>query len=234
MIGDPVFTVPYLTPPGQPKRNLCYEVHGRPDTNFNLISDACVSVNALFSGVVVNDDALNIISSIGIKAQDNDGNCRDIRVDLDQCSVSTGMSGAPLILMDEPEFSQSGISIRRRMTDRVRVSVPNCDNVQLIMWVVCERGAPVDMIRFHISRGLNLRPTSHGLLGKEAKQWSVWLEGREQEKYGYIARSYALAFLVGCIEMFTVSPYFRNFVCFLHCYSNKDKDIKLAKHHLVL
>ena len=49
---------------------------------------------------------------------------------------------------------------------RVRISVPNCENVQLVMWIVCEEVRGEGMLRFIITRGVNLRPTSHGLLGK--------------------------------------------------------------------
>ena len=166
VIGDPLFTVPYLTPPGQPGQKLCYEVHGQPNTHFNLVSDTCVSVNALYAGVTTVDGPLNIISAIGIRAEDNAGNCQNIRVDLDEeCGVSVGMNGA-LTSVDTLTYRRDGISIHRRKTDRVCVSVPNCENVQLNMWVICERGGPVDMIRFQIARGRNLRLTSHGLVGE--------------------------------------------------------------------
>ena len=160
-----MFIVPYLTPPGQPRRNLCFEVHGQPDTHFNIISDACVSVNALYVSAMTVDGPINIISSIGIRAQDNQGNCQNIRVDLNECNVSTGMGGV-LATLNTSTYSQDGVTILKRMTDKVHVSVPNCDNFMLNMWVICERGDPVDMIRFQITRGINLRPTSHGLLGK--------------------------------------------------------------------
>ena len=48
----------------------------------------------------------------------------------------------------------------------MRVSVPNCESVQLVMWIVCEEVRGEEMLKFTITRGVNLRPTSHGLLGK--------------------------------------------------------------------
>ena len=165
IIGDPLFTVPYQSRVAGRRRNLCFEIHGRRNTHFNLITDTCISVNALYSGVNTrNGYEINIISSIGIRTQDSDGNCRDIKVDIEGCSVSTGIDGE-LTSLDTNTFTMARISIRKRSPDRVRVSVPNCEDVNLMMWVICERANPVDMIRFQVARGINLRPTSHGLLG---------------------------------------------------------------------
>lgn len=161
VIGDPLYTIP-LHNPSKPdeRRNLCYEVHGKSNSYFNLISDECVSVNAHYLAAGV----LNIIGAIGIRAEDDKGVCRDVLVNLNGCSVSTGVGG---VLSDVQSglFSMDGISIRKRSVDRVRISMPNCDSVRLIMWVICERGA-IDMIRFQVARGINLRPTSHGLSGE--------------------------------------------------------------------
>ena len=159
VIGDPLFTVPYLTASGA-RRSLCYEIHGQSDANFNLISDQCVSINAHY---IAAPGGLNIIDSIGIRAQDEDGVCRDIQVDLDRCDVSAGTGGS-LASLSGQMFRQGGIFVRPS-NDRVRVSLPNGDSIKLILWVICERGA-IDMIRFQIARGINLKPTSHGLLGE--------------------------------------------------------------------
>lgn len=158
--GDPLFTCP-MYHRGIEDLNMCYEVRGRSDNFFNFISDTCVSVNAHFSAA----GDLNIISSIGVTAEGKDGVCRNIQVDLDKCAVSAGMDGN-MTKLGNDKLSIGGVSVRKTM-DRVRISVPNCNNLQLVMWVICERGA-IDMIRFQIARGLNLAPTSHGLLGEFA------------------------------------------------------------------
>lgn len=158
VIADPLFTVPINS--DNQDRNLCFEVHGRSDTSFNLISDKCVSVNALYSAI----GDLNIVSAVGVRAEGNDGVCRNIQVDLSGCTVSTGM-GAMAELGASESFFMAGISARKTRTDRVRISVPNCEYVNLVLWVICER-EPMDMIRFQIARGVNLASTSHGLLGK--------------------------------------------------------------------
>lgn len=162
VIGDPLFTVPIDS--DDQDRNLCFEVHGRRNTNFNLISDTCVSVNAHYSPA----GDLNIISSIGVRAEGDDGVCRNIRVDLEGCTISAGMGGGSMTeLGASGEFSVAGISARKTRRDRVRISVPNCENVNLVLWVICERRPNnLDMIRFQIARGVNLASTSHGLLGK--------------------------------------------------------------------
>ena len=64
-------------------------------------------------------------------------------------------------------YSRQGVAVRRSL-QRVRVSVPNCENVQLVMWAICEGEGAQQQIRVMITRGLNLRPTSHGLIGKHA------------------------------------------------------------------
>ena len=58
-----------------------------------------------------------------------------------------------------------GISVRKRR-NRVRVSVPNCGLQRLVMHVSCEETDGTSMIRFDITRGINLDPTSHGLIGE--------------------------------------------------------------------
>jgi hypothetical protein len=116
-------------------------------------------VNARYSPV----GHLNIISSIGVRAEGNDGVCRNIKVDLNGCTVSAGLGGN---LSPTDAFSMGGVSARKTRTDRVRISVPNCDSVNLVLWVICERRPGLDMIRFQIARGVNLASTSHGLLGE--------------------------------------------------------------------
>ena len=72
-------------------------------------------------------------------------------------------------------FEENGISVRSYKS-RVRVSVPNCVDNTLVMWVFCQSQSlfdpltgsltdSIDMIKFEVTRGLNLKETSHGLLG---------------------------------------------------------------------
>ena len=104
----------------------------------------------------------NIIRTVGIRAIDRKGLCLDIGVSLQRECVPMISSGNWTTTTSQ--YHASGISVSKR-GQRVRISVPNCENVPLVTWVVCEEVRKQWMIKFIISRGVNLRPTSHGLIG---------------------------------------------------------------------
>ena len=132
---------------------MCYEVHGEDGKYFNLISDTCTSVNALFSQLPSNP-RLNRMSEIGVYARGTSNQCTRIQINLDSCA---GYVDGQVI---SSTYSSSGISVRPYR----RVSVPNCvSSPSLVMWISCEQDP--DMLRFRIARGNNLTPSSHGLLG---------------------------------------------------------------------
>ena len=172
VVGDPFFTAPVNIDPAELGLtefvSLCYEIHGRPETVFNFVNDECTVVNAHYyqphSGIDI-----NVINIIAVRAVDGGGTCRNIQVDLSGCSAS--IDGALI----NTTYQSDGISVRR-YPRRVRISVPNCKNIQLVMWVFCQSGTlnnplngdnmATDMIRFVIARGLSLTEESHGLLGQ--------------------------------------------------------------------
>ncbi len=168
-IGDPFFTVPVyvseqeLVALNQESLSLCFEVHGERDKWFNLVTDECVSVNGRFVYLL---PSLNVIDEIGVRAVDHSGNCVDISVSVHQCTAS--VNGVSLALNER--YSSGGISVRR-LGDRVRISVPNCNDHMLVMWAVCQVDVPGqppgEMIKLVVTRGLrfNERP-AHGLIGK--------------------------------------------------------------------
>jgi len=163
VIGDPLFTVPI----GTNDMHLCYEIHGSPDKVFNLISDECVNVNTHYAAAA---DGLNIMNSIAVRAEGDSGICRDIRVDLENCAASVSpLEGGSFVSLNG-QLEQDGISVKP-MNKRVRISVPNCDNVPLVMWVTCQDDLPENPahLRLRVLRGVNIRPTSHGLMGKGRK-----------------------------------------------------------------
>ena len=179
LTGDPLFTVPILTAQSNQSNispadipSLCYEVHGRAEEYFNLISDTCTSVNAFYQKAPVNSSEidLNVVTKIGVRAVGDDGTCHNIAVDLDTCTAS--INGAPLT---SKVYSSSGIRIRWNVNNsRVRIGVPNCADTLLVMWVFCGRGqiedpvtCDVSFIRFVVMRGLNLNELSHGLIGNQ-------------------------------------------------------------------
>ena len=76
------------------------------------------------------------------------------------------MSDGKLYSVEFAMYDSSGVSVTKRQT-HVRVSVPNCGDVRLVMYATCIIGsdAGTPTIRFDITRGINLSPTSHGLMG---------------------------------------------------------------------
>jgi hypothetical protein len=181
IVGDPLFTVPILVPEQQlaalnlTKVSLCYEIHGSSDQWFNLVTDECATVNAQYVALT---ESLNIIDEVGVRAVDNADQCVNIRVNVNQCTAD--VNGVPLGLMER--YSMNGINVKR-YNNRVRISVPNCNELTLVMWVICEMHVidnpddpgnelPANMIKFVVMRGLNFgHRAAHGLLGK----W--WREG---------------------------------------------------------
>ncbi len=183
VIGDPLMTVPlYLTNSSALQSNinlgenevinLCFEIYGQADKYFNLVSDSCISVNAHYQRANPQLSS-NIIDEITVRAAGLDGICRNILVRVGNCQASIDGS-----VLDET-YTSAGISVRMYW-NRVRISAPNCQDLDLVMWVFCEqtelRGYPelgepdivvnVSMIHFVIARGLNIRESAHGLLGK--------------------------------------------------------------------
>ena len=152
--------------------SLCYEVHGEADKFFSLISDECTAVNAHYARAPINSPIidLNVVDSIGVRTVGDDGACHNIQVDLSDCQAK----------IDEVyvtgTYQRGGISIRE-FSDRVRIVVPNCADDRLVMWVFCTEGMTEDeiteekynfhMIRFMVTRGLNLNELSHGIIGKQ-------------------------------------------------------------------
>ena len=157
--GDPLFIVPLLLTPNstsfEENPSLCYEIHGKSGSTFNLISDNCTSVNALYY-ISSDNPGLNFIREIGVKAIDRNNNCVNIRVAVDDnCTAHT-----------DGDITISGGITVRQFEASVRISVPNCGSNQLVLWVRCREVNSQRQLRFDVTRGLNLSPNSHGLLGE--------------------------------------------------------------------
>ena len=166
MIGDPLLQVPLWMKDSDETRSLCYEVHGRSNAYFNLVSDECIIVNALYAQM----GDLNVVSEIGVRAvTKSKENCLAVKVAqvVDGCSTTLAFdNGIDIPISVGEMYSQDGIQVRQQNQYRVRISVPNCEQVDLVMWATCEVNEGMPMMHFNISRGVNLRSTSHGLLGK--------------------------------------------------------------------
>lgn len=137
--------------------SLCYEIHGSANGFFNLVSDQCVSITAEYQQSI-NNSRLNIIGKIGVLAVDNNGDCQRITVDGNGCVASVG---ATAVTQATP-YNNSGVKVRRNKR-YYRIAVPNCALQDLVVWVICE---DQNTLTFIITRGFNLQPTSHGLVGK--------------------------------------------------------------------
>lgn len=148
--------------------SLCYEIHGHNGEIYNLVTSKCVSINAHYYSLT---DYLNAMDQIGVRAIDSDGFCKNIQVDVTDCLVSVNEVAV------STHFSSGGISVNKS-SNNVHISVPNCDELPLDMWISCEtqtiedpfgNGDEVtrDMLKFTVTRGLNFgHRLSHGLLGK--------------------------------------------------------------------
>ncbi len=180
MVNDTIVGQPLLTVPinvinrdsfGLDPLALCYEIYGEADANFNLVTDNCLSVNAHYEKL---STFLNVIDRIGIRAVDTDGVCRDIEIQKDNCSMSIDGTA----LSDMYKFEDAGIVVRKaRSGSRIRVSVPNCNDLSVVMYIVCQQDRVLedpkdglittDILKFEVTRGLNFgHSDSHGLIGK--------------------------------------------------------------------
>ena len=87
--GDPLFSIPlpseYITDPKLESVQLCFEV-GQSGNHYNLISEKCTSVTAIYSAGVVNTE-MNIITKIGVRTQGTNGTCHFVKVDQDLFST---------------------------------------------------------------------------------------------------------------------------------------------------
>ena len=175
VIGDPLYSVPIHVPKEQLQAlgfshlSLCYELHGKSDKWFNLVTDKCISVNTHYTSLT---DHLNIMDSVAVRAVDEENTCLNIRVNLNGCTATVGNTSLNMLRT----YSSSGIMVQR-YPNRVRISVPNCQDLNLVMWVICEQHTLSDddapdynltakMIKLIILRGLNFDgQQAHGILG---------------------------------------------------------------------
>ena len=165
-ITRPQYRVPVASEEvGLPKKmSLCYEVQGQVNQTFNLISDTCVSVNALYSPTTSEGTS---IGKIGVLAKDNAGRCQEIGVDLAECEVR--VNGQVV----NSTYKQDGVNVRHRGKGKVRIAVPNCKDAIMVIVVTCQ--ARSSAIPFEVSKGTGLGNTSHGLVGMCSTHCTDWL-----------------------------------------------------------
>ena len=84
--------------------------------------------------------------------------CQQIEAELEGC---TARVNGNVVTM----YNQDGIRVMRQ-TNRIRISVSYCGNLDLVMWLICEVLGRQPIMQFVVARVFNLNPTSHGLIGK--------------------------------------------------------------------
>ena len=163
MVADPLITVPLRMPhfPENRMRKvcLCYELHGVAGSIYNLVSDTCLTVNAEYKQLTRPLQQYNVISSIGVLATDNSGQCIRIMVTT-ELGCSATVNGRPIGL----QYSNNGITIQK-MSKAFKISVPNCEMMDIVMWTMCDRFGGQSAMKFRAYRSVNMHPTSHGLIG---------------------------------------------------------------------
>ena len=162
--GDPLFSIPlpsaYVTDLKLKSVQLSFKVHGQSGNHYNLISDRCTSVTALYSAGVVNTE-MNVITKIGMRTQGTSGTCHLVKVDLDNCSAS--LDGA--YVNKNSTASVDGVRLSARRS-HIRVSVPNCEASRSIaLWVTCTTRRSESLLEVVVSRRDGLEPTAHGVIG---------------------------------------------------------------------
>ena len=164
--GDPLFTVPlpslYVDDENLKGAGLCYEYHGRSGQHYNLISDQCVSVNALFSHGL-NKTELNVMSKIGILfSKVINGSCHRISLVGDDQGCVANFDGTQITT----SVTIGGVTVTVR-DSHIHVSLPNCEpGKRLVLWLFCNRRNEEDMLELVVSQGDGLQSTAHGLIGR--------------------------------------------------------------------
>ncbi len=171
MTGDPMFTVPLMVSEAtlaQFKTNqlyLCYEVHGGNHMYFNLVTDECLSINGLFTAVT---PKIDVVTRVGIRTIDSNGDCASIIVDRDGCSVN--VDGLEI----SDEYSSGDVTIQRS-SEVVVISAPNCEESVMIRLRCTGRDlsdskGKVDYLNMVVMRGQDMEGRrAHGLIGEYSK-----------------------------------------------------------------
>ena len=213
LVNDTVIADPLFTAPVQGGAQFCYEVHGKPDIILNLVSDTCTIVNAAYEPMNVAEDG-NIIGTIGISAADSDGNCHNIEVGL----APSGASFPIEVFIDDVEVSgvvQIDAVRVRRYSNRVRISVPNCELIDLVMWIMHMEIGGQNMLKFVITRGSNLAPTSHGLIGKISYMQMPFTYFFQQGSL-FLSTFVRQSFVKGTTCIYIVACYISGSACTVH------------------
>ena len=149
--------------------SLCYQIHGKAEKYFNLLSDQCVSVNAHVIQPHSDIDS-NVMDQIGVRAIGNNGSCYNIMMNHHDCSVH--INGQQL--SDNTDFQEEDIVVKQYATSigqpqSVQISVPNCDSGSIDIFISCTyyniQNMATEILQFGSTRGEVLAEPPHGLIG---------------------------------------------------------------------
>ena len=164
---DPLYEVPVThTSEGMDPTttSLCYQIHGESNNYYNLISDTCIQVNVFYAAFSTNSDAANYIKAIGILAHDSGGSCIKIELQTKRCKLTIDDSSL------NGSYSQNKIEVVSTGKQSYEVNIPNCKATQgddLKFRMACQKVSDLKVIQFSVIRGGGLRPSAHGIVGKE-------------------------------------------------------------------
>ena len=163
--NDPLYEVPVThTPPGMDPTttSLCYQVHGKSGSYYNLISDDCIQVNVLNKRFKNSNDE-NFIKEIGILAQDSEDNCVQIKLRANACSLVIGGTAF------NESYNVNETIIIKSGKQSFEITLPNCkitkgDDVKFE--IACRKTKGQKIIYFNVVQGGGIKPGAHGLIGK--------------------------------------------------------------------
>ena len=138
-----------------PLPSLCYEVFGKPNSIFNMVSTPCMSLNALYSPL---DDQRNIISALGLLVVDTKRRCTRIQVSADDCTPV--VDGVHL----SSQYDLNGVTVTW-LKGLVNVGTPNCGYGNTIVSISCSAIDHQSILSLAVSRQLGDTHLGHGLLG---------------------------------------------------------------------
>ena len=145
--------------------------YGNEGDTYNFISDECTQVSGHYDETTDPDpESFNRVDRIDITAVNDFQQCVSISVALDNGGCTATVGGNML----SGQYSSYGVSVQQT-GHRTRVSVPNCADNKLIMYVMCQGlGTTVPYVELKVVHGVNLRESSHGVIGELENQVSVW------------------------------------------------------------
>ena len=164
-LNDPLYEVPVThTPPGMDTTttSLCYQVHGESGKYYNLISDECMQMNALYQAFK-NFENENFIKEIGLLIKNSEDNCTEISLRANLCSPV--IDGIPF----NESYDEDEITIINTGKRRFEITVPNCKATEaddIKFEIACHKTKGQKVIQFNIERGGGIKPGAHGIVGK--------------------------------------------------------------------